>query len=208
MERDFTYIDDIVEGVFRLLDKVPVGNKEWDESKDDLSTSFAPYKIYNIGNNNPVPLMRFINVLEEKLGKKAEKIFMDMQPGDVLRTYADVSDLEKDINFKPKTSIEEGLDKFVKWYKEYYNVEDPAHLQGFRRIVIGEPSHPYMSNWWPVGHIIGYGDTFVNEYVDYLTAIKENKQVTPNFEDGLRCQRVLDAAEQSAHIRQWVKVQY
>ncbi|MFY9130462.1 MAG: Gfo/Idh/MocA family oxidoreductase [Saccharofermentanales bacterium] len=91
---------------------------------------------------------------------------------------------------------------------EYYNVEDPAHLQGFRRIVIGEPSHPYMSNWWPVGHIIGYGDTFVNEYVDYLTAIKENKQVTPNFEDGLRCQRVLDAAEQSAHIRQWVKVQY
>lgn len=124
MERDFTYIDDIVEGVFRLLDKVPVGNKEWDESKDDLSTSFAPYKIYNIGNNNPVPLMRFINVLEEKLGKKAEKIFMDMQPGDVLRTYADVSDLEKDINFKPKTSIEEGLDKFVGWYKEYYKIKE------------------------------------------------------------------------------------
>ena len=124
MERDFTYIDDIVEGVFRLIDKIPVGNKEWDERKDDISTSFAPYKIYNIGNNNPVSLMKFINVLEEKIGKKAEKIFVDMQPGDVLRTYADVSDLEKDINFKPKTSIEEGLDKFVKWYKAYYNVEE------------------------------------------------------------------------------------
>lgn len=124
MERDFTYIDDIVEGVYKLIDKPPVANKEWDESKDDLSTSFAPYKIYNIGNNNPVQLMRFINALENALGKEAEKIYMDMQPGDVLRTYADVSDLEKDIDFRPSTSIEEGLEKFVKWYKEYYKVED------------------------------------------------------------------------------------
>lgn len=120
MERDFTYIDDIVEGIVKLINKVPVSNREWDESKDDLSTSFAPYKIYNIGNNNPVPLMRFINALESALGKEAEKVYMDMQPGDVLRTYADVSALERDINFKPSTSIEEGLKKFVEWYREYY----------------------------------------------------------------------------------------
>ncbi|KDR94647.1 UDP-glucuronate 4-epimerase [Peptoclostridium litorale DSM 5388] len=122
MERDFTYVDDIVEGIVKLIDKAPVANKEWDESKDDLSTSFAPYKIYNIGNNNPVPLMRFINALESALGKKTEKVYMDMQPGDVLRTYADVSDLERDIDFKPNTSIEEGLGKFVEWYKEYYKI--------------------------------------------------------------------------------------
>ena len=122
MERDFTYIDDIVEGIVKLIDRAPAANKDWDETKDDLSTSFAPYKIYNIGNSNPIPLMRFINALESALGKEAEKIYMDMQPGDVLRTYADVSDLERDINFKPNTSIEDGLQKFVDWYKEYYNV--------------------------------------------------------------------------------------
>lgn len=123
MERDFTYVDDIVEGIVKLIDKAPAANKDWDESKDDLSTSFAPYKIYNIGNNNPVQLMRFINALESALGKEAEKVYMDMQPGDVLRTYADVSDLERDINFKPSTSIEDGLKKFVEWYEEYYKVE-------------------------------------------------------------------------------------
>lgn len=123
MERDFTYIDDIVEGIVKLIDKTPIANKEWDESKDDLSTSFAPYKIYNIGNNNPVPLMRFIKALESAIGKEAEKVYMDMQPGDVLRTYADVSDLERDIGFKPSTSIEDGIEKFVKWYKEYYKVK-------------------------------------------------------------------------------------
>lgn len=122
MERDFTYIDDIIEGIVKLIDKAPLPNKEWNESKDDLSTSFAPYKIYNIGNNNPVPLMRFINALETSLGKEAEKIYMDMQPGDVKRTYADVSDLEKDIDFKPSTSIEDGLQKFVDWYKDYYKL--------------------------------------------------------------------------------------
>lgn len=122
MERDFTYIDDIVEGIYKLIDKAPVANPDWHESKDDLSESFAPYKIYNIGNNNPVPLMRFINALESALGMEAEKIYMDMQPGDVLRTYADVSDLERDIDFKPNTSIEDGLAKFVEWYKEYYGV--------------------------------------------------------------------------------------
>lgn len=123
MERDFTYVDDIVEGIVKLIDKVPAPNKEWDESKDDLSSSFAPYKIYNIGNNNPVKLMRFINALESALGKEAEKVFMDMQPGDVLRTYADVSDLERDIKFKPSTSIEDGLSHFVDWYLEYYKIE-------------------------------------------------------------------------------------
>ncbi len=123
MERDFTYIDDIVEVIYKLIDKPPVGNIDWDESKDDLSTSFAPYKIYNIGNNQPVKLMTFINAIEDALGIEAEKIYMDMQPGDVLRTYADVSDLEKDIGFKPSTSIEDGLKKFVEWYKDYYKIE-------------------------------------------------------------------------------------
>jgi len=121
MERDFTYIDDIVSAVYRLIDKPPIANPTWDETRDNLSTSFAPYKIYNIGNNQPVQLMKFINVLEEKIGKKAEKIYMDMQPGDVLRTYADVSDLERDIGFRPSTSIEDGLGRFVEWYKDYYN---------------------------------------------------------------------------------------
>ena len=123
MERDFTYIDDIIEGILRLIDKIPAANKDWDETKDDISTSFAPYKIYNIGNNQPVSLMRFINILEEKIGKEAEKIYMDMQPGDVLRTYADVSDLEKDLGFKPSTSLEQGLAEFVRWYKDYYNIK-------------------------------------------------------------------------------------
>ncbi|MDX9918121.1 MAG: NAD-dependent epimerase [Gudongella sp.] len=122
MERDFTYIDDIVEGIVKLIDKVPAAKEDWDESVDDLSSSFAPYKIYNIGNNNPIKLMRFIKALESVLGKEAEKIYMDMQPGDVLRTYADVSDLERDIGFKPSTSIEDGLKKFVDWYREYYRV--------------------------------------------------------------------------------------
>ncbi|MEL5899102.1 NAD-dependent epimerase [Clostridium sporogenes] len=122
MERDFTYIDDIVEGIYKLIPLAPKPNPTWDETKDDLSSSFAPYKIYNIGNNQPVKLMKFISVLEDKLGIKANKNYMDMQPGDVLRTYADVSDLEKDIGFKPSTSIEEGLEKFVNWYKNYYNI--------------------------------------------------------------------------------------
>ncbi len=92
---------------------------------------------------------------------------------------------------------------------EYYNTEDPAHLQGFRRIQVGEAVHKYMANWFPVGHIIGYGDTFVNEYYDLFTAIKNNDHsITPNFEDGLKVQKVLEAAEKSAHTRQWTKVEY
>jgi len=123
MERDFTYIDDIVEGVVKLIDRIPQPNEEWDEQNYFAGTSFAPYRIYNIGNNSPVQLMRFISALENALGKKAEKVFMEMQPGDVLRTYADVSDLERDIGFKPATNIEDGLFKFVDWYRSYYNVK-------------------------------------------------------------------------------------
>jgi len=121
MERDFTYIDDIVEGIVKLIDKPPIKNPQWDESSGDLSSSTAPYKIYNIGNNAPVKLEKFISVIEDKVGKKANKIYMNMQPGDVLKTYADVSDLERDIDFKPNTSIEEGIGRFVDWYREYYN---------------------------------------------------------------------------------------
>jgi len=122
MERDFTYVDDIVEGIYRLLDFIPQPNPDWDQTKNGINNSFAPYKIYNIGNNQPVKLEKFISILEEKIGKKAIKIYREMQPGDVLRTYADISDLERDIGFKPSTSIEDGLEKFVNWYKEYYNI--------------------------------------------------------------------------------------
>lgn len=121
MERDFTYVTDIANAVSKIIFVIPKPNKDWDE-KQDISGSFAPYKIYNIGNNQPVKLEKFISVLEEKIGKKANKIFMDMQPGDVLSTYADVADLEKAIDFRPNTSIEEGLEKFVDWYKKYYSV--------------------------------------------------------------------------------------
>lgn len=124
MERDFTYIDDIVEGIYKLLPLAPKSNPEWDETKDNLSESFAPYKVYNIGNNQPVQLEKFISVLEDKIGKKAERIYMEMQPGDVVRTYADTSDLEKVIGFKPSTSIEDGLEKFATWYKDFYSLEE------------------------------------------------------------------------------------
>ncbi|SFJ38835.1 UDP-glucuronate 4-epimerase [Terrisporobacter glycolicus] len=123
MERDFTYIDDIVEGIYKLLYLVPQSNSNWDETKDKQSESFAPYKIYNIGNNQPVQLETFISVLEDKIGKKVVKNYIEMQPGDVVKTYANTSDLEKTIGFKPSTSIEEGLEKFANWYKEFYDIE-------------------------------------------------------------------------------------
>lgn len=121
MRRDFTYIDDIVEGIFRLLNKPPQYNSEWDRVNPDPSSSYAPYKIYNIGNNNPVKLMYFIKVLEKLIGKKAKLEFLPMQAGDVKETYADISDLQADVGFYPTTSIEEGLAHFVKWYKLYSN---------------------------------------------------------------------------------------
>lgn len=122
MQRDFTYIDDIVEGVIRTLDKIPEPNLQWSGEHPDPSTSKAPYKIYNIGNNQPVELIRFIEVLEESLGIKAEKNLLPLQPGDVLATYADVDDLAKDVGFKPSIPIEVGIDNFVKWYRSYYKV--------------------------------------------------------------------------------------
>jgi len=120
MTRDFTYIDDIIEGVVRVMAKLPEPNPAWSGDKPDPGTSYVPYKIYNIGNNNPVELMKFIEVLEDALGKKAEKEFLDLQPGDVVSTYADVDDLINDVGFKPDTPIETGIERFVSWYKKYY----------------------------------------------------------------------------------------
>lgn len=126
MQRDFTYIDDIVEGVVRVCDKVPAANSAWDGKCPDPGTSFAPYKIYNIGNNNPVELLYFIETLERSLGKAARKNFLPMQAGDVLATYADVDDLMSDVGFKPATSIEAGVARFVEWYRNYYNISTQA----------------------------------------------------------------------------------
>lgn len=120
--RDFTYIDDIVEGVIRTLDHVATPNAEWRGDNPDPSSSKAPYRIYNIGSNNPVELLRFIETLEQCLGKKAVKNLLPMQPGDVLDTYADVNPLIKDVNYKPNTSIEIGVEKFVNWYRAYYKI--------------------------------------------------------------------------------------
>ena len=122
MKRDFTFVDDIVEGVVRVSDLIPQSNPEFDPSNPDPSTSKAPYKIYNIGNNQPVELLKFIETIEEKCGKKAEKIFMPMQAGDVVATYADVSDLMKDTGFSPATPLEVGIGKFVDWYRDYYKI--------------------------------------------------------------------------------------
>ncbi len=120
MKRDFTYIDDIVEGIVRLIPTIPTGNTAWNGMKPDAASSFAPYRLYNIGNNKPVELLRFIEVIEEKLGKKAVKNLLPIQEGDVPETFADVDDLIRDVDFKPATSIETGIEKFITWYTEYY----------------------------------------------------------------------------------------
>lgn len=122
MRRDFTYIDDVIEGVVRVLDKIPQPNPDWSSFAPDPGTSYAPYKIYNIGNNKPVELTRFIEILEDCLGRKAEKKFLPLQAGDVIETYADIDDLEKDVGFKPSTSIEVGISRFVEWYRSYYKI--------------------------------------------------------------------------------------
>jgi UDP-glucuronate 4-epimerase len=122
MQRDFTYVDDIVEGVIRVLDRPAQPDVEWTGDLPDPSSSSAPYRLYNIGNNQPVELMRFIEVLEEALGKKAEKKLLPLQAGDVPATYADVADLTRDVGFRPATPIEVGVKRFVEWYREYYNV--------------------------------------------------------------------------------------
>jgi UDP-glucuronate 4-epimerase len=122
MRRDFTYVDDIVEGVVRAADRLPEPNADWDGARPDPGTSRAPYRLYNIGNNNPVELMHLIGVIEDCLGRRAEKRMLPMQPGDVPATYADVDDLMRDVGFKPATSIEEGVSRFVRWYREFYEV--------------------------------------------------------------------------------------
>jgi len=122
MRRDFTYIDDIVEGVVRTLDRIPTGNPDWSGDAPDPGSSRAPYRVYNIGNNQPVELMEFVEALEDALGMKAEKVFLPMQPGDVPATWADVDDLMRDTGFRPATPIREGIRRFVAWYREYYGV--------------------------------------------------------------------------------------
>jgi len=120
MRRDFTFIDDIIEGVVRVIDRIPKATADWSGARLDPGTSYAPYTLYNIGNNTPVELMHFINVLEECLGKKAAKNMLPLQAGDVRATYADIDDLMRDVGFKPNTPIEEGIKQFVDWYRSYY----------------------------------------------------------------------------------------
>ncbi|MBS3757666.1 MAG: NAD-dependent epimerase [Desulfobacterales bacterium] len=120
MQRDFTYIDDIIEGVHRVMKKLPAPDPQWSGNAPDPGTSYAPYRIYNIGNNQPVELKRFIEVLEDQLGMRAEKDLQEMQPGDVPATYANIDDLYEAVGFKPMTPIEEGIRRFVEWYKSYY----------------------------------------------------------------------------------------
>jgi UDP-glucuronate 4-epimerase len=122
MKRDFTYIDDIVTGVVRVLDKAPTGNLQWSARTPDPAGSRAPYRLYNIGNNSPVELMEFIEAIEKALGKTAKKNFVAMQPGDVPATWADVGDLVEDFGYKPAMSVEEGVSRFVAWFREFYKV--------------------------------------------------------------------------------------
>ena len=122
MKRDFTYVDDIVEAIARLIPKVPAGDPTWSGMAPDPSSSFAPYRVYNIGNNKPVELLRFIEIVEEKTGRKAIKNLLPLQDGDVPETYADVDDLMREVDFKPATPIEVGVGKFVDWYRDYYKI--------------------------------------------------------------------------------------
>ncbi len=126
MMRDFTYVDDIVESMVRLVGRVPQPSSEWSGASPDPSFSNAPYRLYNIGNNNPEKLMDMIAYLEEAVGREAQKNMMEMQPGDVPATYADTDDLAHDIGFKPATPLKEGIEKFVQWYREYYKLAEAA----------------------------------------------------------------------------------
>lgn len=121
MQRDFTYIDDIVEGIVRVIDNPPKGNPAWTGANPDPGTSVAPYKVYNIGNSSPVRLLDFIEAIEEALGRKAIKNFLPLQPGDVPATWADVSDLVSDLGYKPNTDIRIGVKRFVEWYSFFYH---------------------------------------------------------------------------------------
>jgi len=131
MRRDFTYIDDIVTGIAAVVNRVPSKNPSWDSDTPDPASSRAPYRLYNIGNNNPVELMHLIETLEKCLGVKAAKNMLEMQAGDVPATSADIDDLERDVGFRPNTPIEWGVDLFVRWYKEYHNVSQPPVTPNF-----------------------------------------------------------------------------
>lgn len=120
MQRDFTYIDDIVDGVFKVLQVMPQPDPNWDSTQPNPASSSAPYRLYNIGNRSPVKLMRMIEILEAELGREAVKNYLPMQAGDVLATYADIDDLTSAVGFRPKTTIEDGISRFVKWYRGYY----------------------------------------------------------------------------------------
>jgi UDP-glucuronate 4-epimerase len=121
--RDFTYIDDIVEGVVRTMDHTATANEAWDSAEPDPGTSAAPYRLYNIGNQQPIELMRYIEVIEECLGKKAEMNMLPLQDGDVPDTYADAEDLRIDVGYNPDTTIEVGIRNFVDWYLDYYQID-------------------------------------------------------------------------------------
>ncbi len=122
MKRDFTYIDDIVEGVVRIMGRLPEPDPAFSSDAPDPGTSMAPYRIYNIGNNQPVALERFIEILEAVVGREAKKEYLDMQPGDVPATYADIDDLIEAVGFRPKTTLRTGIERFVKWYRSYYDI--------------------------------------------------------------------------------------
>jgi UDP-glucuronate 4-epimerase len=120
MQRDFTYIDDIIEGIVRTIGRIPQPNPKWDGDHPDPASSSAPFRLYNLGNHQPVELLSLIRILESKLGKKAKLNLMPLQPGDVLTTYADMDDLARDIGFRPQTPLEIGIERFVEWYRSYH----------------------------------------------------------------------------------------
>jgi len=122
MRRDFTYIDDVVEAIVRLIDRAPQGNPDWSGDKPDPGSSAAPWRVYNIGNNNPVDVPKVVTILEKELGRIAQKELLPMQPGDVPATYADVDDRMREIGFRPSTSIEDGVRRFVAWFREYHSI--------------------------------------------------------------------------------------
>ncbi len=138
MRRDFTYIDDIIEGIIRVSERIPEPNCNWSADSPDPGTSQAPYCLYNIGNNQPVELLSLIEVLEACIGRKAQQNMLPMQPGDVLETYADIDDLTRDVGFRPDTPIEEGIARFVEWYRGYHNVSRSQFQQWCSRLAVSD----------------------------------------------------------------------
>jgi UDP-glucuronate 4-epimerase len=132
MRRDFTYVDDVVESIIRLIDHTPVPDPNWNGDKPDPASSAAPWRVYNIGNHSPVELLEVVRLLEEAIGTKAKCEFLPMQPGDVPATYADVEDLAREVDFKPATSIAEGIGRFVQWFKAYHRLRDMSMAGPFQ----------------------------------------------------------------------------